>query len=305
MFIQTLARQSTSSIYAFSSADDVIQEVNSLIHHIFFEQVNAVNKTNLSIEAIKYHLLSPGQQFRAKVCLDACMKLDVDYNDMVILAAAAELLHEASLIHDDVQDGDEIRRNQPAVWKKFGKNIAICAGDLLLSTAYSVLADFSNLKLLPKLISTIHTQTRSAIEGQSKDIGYKNNPHISIEKYIEIASQKSGGLLNLPIELALIAADKSSYIGLAKKVSAQFAVGYQMADDLDDIIKDSGNQTESQSVNIIFVLRALGCKNEQQEAVVMCQNFLNNAIDYSQQLPNGSGLILTNFAKKLINKINQ
>jgi len=305
MFIQTLARQSATCINAFSSPDDVIQEVNSLINHIFFEQVNAANKTNLSIEAIKYHLLSPGQQFRAKVCLDACMKLNVAYDDMLILAAVSELLHEASLIHDDVQDGDETRRNQPAVWKKFSKNIAICAGDLLLSTAYGVLADFSNPKMLPELISSIHTQTRSAIEGQSKDIAYKNSPHISIEEYIEIAAQKSGGLLNLPIELALIAAGKSSYIGLAKKVSTQFAVGYQMVDDLDDITKDSGNQADSQSVNIVFVLRASGCKNEQQEAVVMCQNYLNNAIDYSQQLPNDSGLILTNLAKKLINKINQ
>jgi len=305
MPIQTLVRQTATSGYVSCSPDDVMPQVNSRIQRSFYEHNDSSKTLNLSIEAVKYHLSSPGQQFRAKVCLDVCIKFGVIYDDMLTLAAVAELLHNASLIHDDIQDGDENRRNQPTVWKKFGRNVAICAGDLLLSTAYGVLADYSQPKLLPKLISTVHEQTRSTIEGQSKDIAYKNSPYISIEEYVQIATLKSGGLLNLPIELALIAANKNSFVELARKASAEFAVGYQMADDLDDITKDAVNKTECQSVNIIFVLKALGYINAKQKAVSMCQYYLNNSIGYSQQLPNGSGLLLINLAEQLKNKISK
>ena len=213
------------------------------------------------------------------------MKLSIFYDDMLILASIVELLHNASLIHDDIQDGEETRRNQPTVWKQFGVNIAICAGDLLISMAYGVSAGYSQPKLLPKLISVIQAKTTSAIEGQSKDIDYKNSPDISIQDYIQIATQKSGSLLNLPIELALIAAERNAFIELARKASTHFAIGYQMADDLDDlddlddIIKDSGNQTVSPSVNITLLLKSLGYTNPQQEAVAMCNCYLNNAIN--------------------------
>jgi geranylgeranyl pyrophosphate synthase len=305
MPIQTLVKQTEASVYVTCFPDDVMPKVNSRIQRSFYEHNDTSKTLNLSIEAVKYHLSKPGQQFRAKVCLDVCIKLGVICDDMLTLAAVAELLHNASLIHDDIQDGDESRRNQPTVCKKFGRNVAICAGDLLLSTAYGILAEYSQPKLLPKLISTIHEQTRSTIEGQSKDIAYKNSPYISIEEYVEIATLKSGGLLNLPIELALIAADKNSFIELARKASAEFAVGYQIADDLDDITKDAVHKTECQSVNIIFVLNTLGYTNAKQKAVSMCQYYLNNSIDYSQQLPNGSGLLLTNLAEKLKNKISK
>ena len=307
MSAQTLATKPFSSDYVSLTLKEVLLQVDNYIHQVFYEQAVQSELSNPTIEAVRYHFSSSGQQVRAKTCLDACMKFGIPYDDMLILAAVTELLHNASLIHDDIQDGDETRRNQPAVWKQFGTNIAICAGDLLLSTAYGVLANYSQPKLLPKLISTIQARTRSAIEGQSNDIAYKINPNISIEQYTQIAIHKSGALLSLPIELALIASEQNQYIELARTAVNHFAVGYQIADDLDDIIKDGGHEIQSpslnisQSVNIVFVLKALGCSNEKEVAIAMCKQHLNTAIRYANQLPCGSGLLLISLSEALKN----
>ena len=320
MTIQTLNNQSTSNFCAslsdefsneFSnelsvefSIDDLIQQVDCLIQNTFLKQADISTQQNICIEAVQYHFDSPGHQVRAKTCLDACMKLGVEYDDMLILAAAAELLHNASLIHDDIQDEDEIRRGQPTVWKKYGVNIAICAGDLLLSTAYGMLAGYSKTSQLPQIISTINRQARSAIEGQSLDVLFKNNPQLSLEQYVVIASQKSGALFSLPIELALVAAGRNDCIELARKACANFAVGYQIADDLEDIVKDGAHHHVSQSVNIAYVLKELGYKNAQQQSAELCKQYLDQAIQNALLLPNNSGSMLVNLAENLKNTLS-
>lgn len=303
MTIQTLDNQSTADYYTSFSIDDAIKHVDCLIHNTFLKHAVSGPYQNICIEAVEYHFASPGQQARAKSCIDACMKLDIEYDDMLILAAAAELLHNASLIHDDIQDEDDIRRGQPSVWKKYGTNIAICIGDLLLSTAYGILAGYSKPGLLPQLITTINRQARSAIEGQSLDVLFKNNPQLSLEQYVVIASQKSGALFSLPIELALVAAERSDCIDLAKKASANFAVAYQISDDLEDVIKDGARKNVSQSVNIAYVLKDLGYKNVQQQSVALCIKYLDEAINDALQLPNNSGSMLVSLAKNLKNKV--
>lgn len=300
---QTLKYDSFACLNVSLSIDDVMQQVDSFIRNTFKEHDFNAQKQNICIDAVKYHFESSGQQLRTKACIDACIKLGIYYDDMLILAATAELLHNASLIHDDIQDQDQFRRGQPAVWKKYGSNIAICAGDLLISTAYGVLSGYSKTSLLPQLISTIHHQTKHAIEGQSLDIFFKNKKKLSIEQYTHIAKYKSGALLSLPVELALVAAERNDCIKLAKNACASFAVGYQIADDLEDEIIDSQRNNKLQSVNITFVLKELGCLNARQEAALMCHQYLNEATQYAIQLPSNSGDFLVNLAEKLKNKV--
>jgi geranylgeranyl diphosphate synthase type II len=303
MTIQTISNQASTNLYTSIFIEDVIQQVDCIIQNTFLKQAVSSQEQNICTEAVTYHFNALGQQARAKTCLDACMKLGIQYDDMLILAAATELLHNASLIHDDIQDKDEIRRGQPAVWKKYGINIAICAGDFLLSAAYGMLEGYSKISQLPQLISTINKQARLAIEGQSLDVLFKNNPQLSLEQYVVIASKKSGALFSLPIELALVAAEQNDCIELARQASANFAVGYQIADDLEDIIKDAAQYHVSQSVNIAFVLKNLGYKNVQQQSVALCKQYLDKAIHDALQLPNDSGGTLVILAENIKNKI--
>jgi len=296
--------------FSYNLRDEVNQEVlnqmNELINNSFSKKSHLLKNKNLSHLALQHHFSSVGHQFRARLCLDACAKLGVDSNDKLILAAATEILHNASLIHDDIQDCDEVRRGKPSVWKKYGQNIGICSGDLLLSAAYGILEDYKNLNTITKIIAKLHEKTHLAIEGQSEDVAYKhhqkNGQTVSIEQYVQIAKSKSGALLSLPLELALIAAEKNEHINTARIATEAFAVGYQIADDI-DIAKDAGSLTKSRSINITFVLNALGYENEKEQSIAMCDKYLNDAIYHAQKLPNDSGLLLATLAARLKNKI--
>jgi geranylgeranyl diphosphate synthase type II len=223
---------------------------------------------------------------------------------MLIISAVSELLHNASLIHDDIQDMDEMRRGVETVWKKFGYNVAICAGDLLLSTAYGVLSGISDPKLLPKLITLISNRTSSVIKGQSEDIEYKSKPINSIETYLRIAKSKSGALLGLPIELALILSKQDRYLSLAQNATGAFAVGYQVIDDLNDIEKDAGVAGRSNSLNIAFVLADAGSSNALADAASLAEHHLSEAVDLAEKLPHSLGALLIKMAHQLQGQIN-
>lgn len=286
------------------SLDELLVQVDEfLIKHLSADSDSNQLTSNAAEHSAKYHLSTPGHKVRARLCLSACLELNIKYNDMLIISAVSELLHNASLIHDDIQDQDEMRRGVETVWKKFGSNVAICAGDLLLSNAYGVLAGISEPKLLPKLISLISNRTSSVIKGQCEDIEYKNKPINSIETYIKIAKAKSGALLGLPIELALVLSNQDKYLSLAQSATGAFAVGYQIIDDLNDIEKDADVEGRSKSLNIAFVLEDAHSSNPLVDAVSLAERSLSEAVELADKLPHAIGSLLISLAQQLQGQI--
>lgn len=90
------------------------------------------------VEAAVYHLSTGGRRMRVQLCIHAGLAVGLSTENIVCLGAACELIHNASLIHDDIQDRDEYRRGKKTVWALYGQSIAICAGDLYLSDRKSV-----------------------------------------------------------------------------------------------------------------------------------------------------------------------
>jgi geranylgeranyl diphosphate synthase type II len=286
------------------SLDELLNQLDDfVIKHLSTASEGIPNTINAAECAAKYHLATPGHKVRARLCLAACLELNIKYNDMLIISAVSELLHNASLIHDDIQDMDEMRRGEETVWKRFGYNVAICAGDLLLSAAYGLLAGISEPKLLPKLITLISNRTSSVIKGQCDDIEYKNKPINSIENYKNIAKAKSGALLGLPIELALTLAGQNEYLHLAQKATGAFAVGYQVVDDLNDVAKDAPENGRSKSLNIVFVLTDMHSINPIADATYLAEQSLSEAVELAEQLPHSLGTLLISLAHQLQGQI--
>ena len=208
-----------------------------------------------------YHLESGGQRVRARLALAASEALGLQENDAVCIAACAELLHNASLIHDDIQDQDTLRRGQPAVWSKYGTNMAICCGDYLLSAAYGVLSTFSQPLLLPALLTLVHERTGTAIDGQCADLSLRPDQPEAMARYIQIAKAKSGALLSLPLELVLLAKGQTEGLALARHACENFAVSYQIFDDLQDALADSASDAsrmgQPKCLNIVLILTHL------------------------------------------------
>ena len=240
-------------------------------------------------QAARYHLQAGGERLRGRCAIHASLALGLSEPDALCIAASAELLHNASLVHDDLQDSDGTRRGVPAVWKKYGPNVAICAGDLMLSAAYAALCGLSDSRNMPALISLVHDRTSLAVRGQCADLMARQPTVVTLDAYISIAVAKSGALISLPLELALIAAGRNNWTSHARTAAEAFATAYQIADDLSDVLMDR----ESGSMNIIFVLESAGCGADSTAlARRLGSQHVDKAIAMSLSLPCDAGSVL-------------
>lgn len=251
-------------------------------------------------QAATYHFAAGGQRLRARLAIHAALALGLEPTDGVTLAATAELLHNASLIHDDLQDRSHSRRGVDTVWAAFGDNVAICAGDLLLSAAYGALSQFSDTSKLPALIARVHERTSTAIRGQCADLSAGARILGDIAGFEAIAVAKSGALLSLPLELVFVATGLGTAALAARKAAEAFAIGYQIADDIADWIDDAGEGPIPRSFNAVQVFEAAGFGGT---ALTEAQNLgiqrLATAAEIASDLPQGSGALLRDLALQL------
>ena len=255
-------------------------------------------------DAAAYHLSAGGQRVRAKLALHAALALGLTISDSVSIATTVELLHNASLVHDDIQDRDEMRRGRKTVWVHFGVNTAICAGDLLLSAAYAALCKLERTHALAAMILLLHERTAIAIDGQCADLmanaDVVADAASAVTRYQQIAIAKSGALLCLPIELALLACQEDSYLPDARRAVEAFAIGYQIVDDLNDLLGDAGPDAASSTFNIVSLCNAFGDANASiGEAKRIGRQHLDVAIQFAARLPYASGALLMDYADGL------
>ena len=250
--------------------------------------------------AAHYHLQTGGRNIRAHLALDAAFHLGLSAQTAIAIASCCELLHNASLIHDDVQDRDSTRRGAEAVWKTFGDDIAICTGDLLLSAAYAALAGIDDPESLPHMLALVHRRIAAAIRGQSADIAHRSNPVKDVDTYLRIVTGKSGALLSLPLELALLASGRGQSTAQARDAAEAFAIGYQIADDLDDIGKDSakhgGAVDAAPTLNIALLLQPENDADVHQQCIALARRYLNLAAIGAASLPLQCGNMLARLA---------
>jgi len=257
-----------------------------------------------ALEAAAYHLGAGGQRVRAKIALHAGLALGLSASDAISIAATVELVHNASLVHDDIQDGDEIRRGQKAVWCRFGTNTAICTGDLLLSAAFAALCALERPQALASMILLVHQRTAMAIDGQCADLtanGFTATTSASaVTRYEHIAMAKSGALLSLPIELVLLASGHEAYLADARRAAESFSIAYQVADDLHDLQSDVGPDVAKGTLNIISVLKAAGDTDDSEDkAKTLGLEHIDLAIALAERLPNKAGAQLIGYADQL------
>jgi geranylgeranyl pyrophosphate synthase len=265
-----------------------------------------------AVAAASYHLGTGGQRVRAKLALHAGGCLGLASKDSQTLAATCELLHNASLIHDDLHDRDIQRRGSSSVWCKFGDAVAICTGDLLLSASYLALSQYGQTARLPELFSLVHSRVSSAVRGQCAELCRPMHSPMDIDYFKEIALTKSGALLSLPTELALLAAGHRHALVEARQAAGAFAIGYQIYDDILDLERDAArgavkgqrDQDNSSVANIVLILQADPCCfNARNVAIEIAKQHLLAAASASSSLPLLSGGALHTMSLQLHNKL--
>ncbi|GHE87022.1 dimethylallyltransferase [Amycolatopsis deserti] len=147
-------------------------------------------------------------------------------------AVAVELVHNFSLLHDDVMDGDETRRHRPTVWKLFGTGAAILAGDSLLAAASEALAA-SGHPAAREALRILGAAVQDLIEGQSADLAFEQRSDVGLAECRTMAEGKTGALLGCACALgALLGGGTPEQVAHLRRFGEAAGLAFQMADDL-------------------------------------------------------------------------
>ncbi|MFA6186636.1 MAG: polyprenyl synthetase family protein [Phycisphaerae bacterium] len=196
-------------------------------------------------ESIEYTLSASGKKVRAAVVLWSCNAINDEITaDARIAAAAVEMLHTYSLIHDDLpaMDDDDYRRGKPSCHKAFDEATAILTGDALLTMAFEVLA--TKISSAERAIEMIKSLAQAAgpcgmIAGQVKDIASENGLGSGIDVQ-DIHINKTAKMFWASAVLGAIAADATKeQINLLGRFGLELGLGFQIADDILDVSSSS------------------------------------------------------------------
>lgn len=211
------------------------------------------------------HLATGGKRMRARLCLELCAALGVSERAAVGWAAAVEMLHNATLVHDDIQDGDAVRRGQPTVWARHGVPQAINAGDLMLMLPISRL-----IARLPvdeatrwRLAEALTRAAEAIVRGQADDLSLRQRVSEDhqldpVEGVLACAERKTAALFSLCAEGALLLAGRAPEEA-RRGAAPLLAVGiaFQLVDDIVDGYGDKGrkapgNDVREGKISILF-----------------------------------------------------
>ncbi|MGR3295268.1 MAG: polyprenyl synthetase family protein, partial [Candidatus Bathyanammoxibius sp.] len=151
-------------------------------------------------------------------------------------------LHNMFLMHDDIEDGDTMRRDKPTVWVKFGTANAINAGDYLLGRAYRVLLD-SDLPLEKKirLLDIFTFAYERTVEGQALDINWRGSEDFTIDHYLETVELKTAYYLTCGMAGGAVVAGRSdAVIEKIWELGKSMGPAFQIRDDLIDLTQGKG-----------------------------------------------------------------
>ncbi len=180
-----------------------------------------------------------GQGIRGKICLEVGQGFEIEDNLLLDIAVFTELLHNASLIHDDLIDGDTQRRGHPALWSKYGKPKALLVGDLLIAKAFEI-ASLSSLDSSRKVqwVSALSKTVATAVRGAVQELDFTvENQSLVLEQYHTIAADKTGVLFSLPVRCIGIASNLEDTADHSlSKIFSNLAVAYQIKDDQADFL---------------------------------------------------------------------
>ncbi len=191
---------------------------------------------------VQEHLATGGKRIRARLALCALEALGGTRSDAVGWAAAVELLHNATLIHDDIQDGDRVRRGQPTTWVRHGVAQAINAGDLLLMLPFLAVSHAPEDRRW-QLCRLLAEGASRVVRGQVEELSMLSAESVSAEAWRRVVEGKTGGLFCLPVEGAALLAGHSEED--SARIAAAFmplGVLFQLQDDVLDLYGDKGRE---------------------------------------------------------------
>ena len=194
-------------------------------------------------DAASHLIIHGGKRLRPYLVLKSCQMLGGKQSDAISAASAVEMIHNFTLVHDDIMDNDEMRHGVTTTHKKFDIPLAILAGDVLYSKAYNTISSKSKLSsnYTTQLVSKLSKACIEICEGQVDDIKFAENKKIPTEKeYIKMIEKKTAVLFEVSCAMGAICAKrKQKDVKNLSVFGRNLGIAFQITDDLIGIIGDS------------------------------------------------------------------
>ncbi|MBL7225756.1 MAG: polyprenyl synthetase family protein [Desulfobacteraceae bacterium] len=214
-----------SDISNLTQFKDHFDIINDELYKVFNSRVPLVQEIG------RHALLGHGKRLRPLIFVLSCELCDYQGEDVYQLSTIFEYIHTASLLHDDVLDNAEIRRNRPSANQVWGNHAAVLEGDFLVSKALAIAIRAGNIPFLAKITETTTRMT----EGQILELAHTDDWGISRDLYLEIVTAKTAMLISTACTCGAIVSDAGSETA---ESLAQFGlnvgIAFQLIDDLLD-----------------------------------------------------------------------
>ena len=247
---------------------------------------------NEVVKASRYSLKLGGKRIRPIIMMEFCRLFGGDYKNALDFAIALEMIHTYSLIHDDLpcMDNDDFRRGKPSCHKAFSEDMALLAGDALLTEAFSVAANADvddSVKVKAVLKLSQMAGFSGMLGGQVIDLSFVKNPP-DLEALCDMYARKTGCLLRAAAIIgATVGGANEVDVNNADLFAQKVGLAFQIIDDILDVVADPellgkpvGSDDKNQKTTFVSLLGLEGAKKEAKkltdEALLILDGFNGN-----------------------------
>ena len=190
-------------------------------------------------DPLRYMIQIGGKRIRPRLCLTAYALFKDEFNDEILIPAAAiEVFHSFTLIHDDIMDKADVRRGVPTVYRKWDENTAILSGDVMSIESYRMVAK-APAETLPEVLALFTKTAAEVCEGQQYDMEFEDCEFVPMADYMKMIGLKTAVLIACSAKMgALIAQAPQESCDLLYKYGYDLGLAFQVADDWLDTYGD-------------------------------------------------------------------
>jgi geranylgeranyl diphosphate synthase type I len=202
----------------------------------FINELLKPRRPEVLYDASRHLIMAGGKRLRPFLTIKACEAVGGDPVDAIPFAAALEIVHNFTLVHDDVMDNDQMRRGAPTVHTKWGVPIAIAAGDLLFAKAFEAMTTYApdgmSAKRVKMCVEIAARATIEISEGQVLDVSFPSTANVTEDDYFLMVGGKTSALFRACAEIGAIAGGgKTRQVKALGKFAWDAGIAFQLMDD--------------------------------------------------------------------------
>jgi len=255
-------------MYTFIQIQQIVEK--------YLKEIELKTEPRELYEPVKYILEIGGKRIRPSLVLAAYNLFKNDVETAINPALALEVFHNFTLLHDDIMDKADLRRNQQTVHKKWNENVAILSGDTMSIKAYELLSKIP-AEFLSEVLQAFNKTALQVCEGQQLDMNFESRLDVSVEEYLEMIRLKTSVLIAVSLKIgAIMAGALRNDVHKLYDFGLNLGLAFQLQDDYLDAYGDVQAFGKKIGGDIVankktfLLIKALETSDKETSEVIYC-----------------------------------